>query len=366
MRLLSGVLGVLLLFVTTWSVLRTLVVPRGSSALNSAKNAALLGVFRAAARRTQGYVGRDRVLMWAAPLAIFTSLLMWLALFFLSYGLMMFASSDLTLASAFREAGSSLFTLGYATNERANLTALDFLAATTGPITIALLIGYLPTLYTEYQRREAEVTLLQARSGEPNWGPELLARHAMVNTIPRLHDLFERWERWAAEVAESHTNFPVLIQMRSARAQRNWLIALLSVMDAAAMHMALNPSDRQETARLMLRQGFTCMRELALVEKVEFDEDPSPDTPSTVSFEEFAAACTDLATVDYSMERSIEEAYPHFRGWRANYESVAYELAARIDAVPAPWSGPRRPPLPVVYPHRPVNRTPGGGSGRPS
>jgi hypothetical protein len=64
------------------------------------------------------------------------------------------------------------------------------------------------------------------------------------------------------------------------------------------------------------------------------------------------------------MERDVDEAYLHFRGWRANYESVAYALAAEIDAVPAPWSGPRRPPLPVIYPHRPVNRLPGGGSGR--
>ena len=74
-----------------------------------------------------------------------------------------------------------------------------------------------------------------ARAGEPNWGPELLARHAMVGMVPQLYDLWPLWERWAAEVGESHTNFPVLIQMRSARPNRNWLVALLCVMDAAAI-----------------------------------------------------------------------------------------------------------------------------------
>jgi hypothetical protein len=203
MRVLAGIAGVFVVIVTSWSLLRTLVVPRGSSRLNSAKNRVLYGFFRFVARHTGSYLGRDRVLMWSSPLAIFTSLLMWLTLFFVGYSLLIFASSDLTLAVSAREAGSSLFTLGYATNDRANLTALDFLAASTGPITIGLLIGYLPTLYGAYQQREAEVTLLLARAGEPNWGPELLARHSQVGTLERLQDLWPVWERWAAEISES-------------------------------------------------------------------------------------------------------------------------------------------------------------------
>jgi len=350
---------VALILATSWSLLRTLVVPRGSSWLNSRKNGALLAVFRFAAHRAGSYVGRDRVLTWVGAVSIFTSLLMWLLLFFIGYALVMFATSDLAFAVAMREAGSSLFTLGYATSDRANLTALDFLAASTGPITIGLLIGYLPTFYAEYQRRETEVTLMLARAGEPNWGPELLARHAQAGTSGQLDALWPAWERWAAETGESHTNFPVLIQMRSARPYRNWLISLLCVMDAAALHMALNPSQPQASARLMLRQGVICLRELALVEGVPFDDDPSPDTPSDVTADDFGRAYADLQLLGYPMERTAQDAYPHFRGWRANYEAVAYELAARIDAVPAPWSGPRRPPLPVIYPTRPVNRRPG-------
>lgn len=360
MRLLAGLLGIALVVATSWSLLRTLVVPRGDSQMNAAKNRVLFGVFRWVGHRTGSYVGRDRVLTWASPLAIFTSLLMWLLLFFVAYALLMFATSDLTLAVAAREAGSSLFTLGYATNDRANLTALDFMAASSGPITIGLLIGYLPTFYAAYQQREAEVTLMLARAGEPNWGPELLARHAQVATLSRLEDLWPVWERWAAEVGESHTNFPVLIQMRSARPYRNWLVSLLCVMDGAAMQISLNPGFAQDRARLMIRQGVLCLRELATVEGVSFDPDPDPDTASDVTLERFQDACSMLAQFGYPFERTVEDAYLHFRGWRANYETVAYELAARIDAVPAPWSGPRRPSLPVVEPTMPVNRKPRG------
>ena len=360
MRPLAGIVGLLLIVATSWSVLRTLVVPRGSSQLNYAKHQVLFACFRFVAHRTGTYVGRDRVLTWASPMAIFTSLLMWLLFFFFAYALLIFATSDLTLAVSAREAGSSLFTLGYATTDRANLTALDFLAASTGPITIGLLIGYLPTFYAAYQQREADVTLMLARAGEPNWGPELLARHSQVGTLARLDELWPVWERWAAEISESHTNFPVLIQMRSARPYRNWLVSLLCVMDGAAMQVSLNPSMPQDRARLLIRQGVLCLRELAIVQGIPYDDDPSPETESDVSAQDFADACEMLQRFNYPMERTVADAYLHFRGWRANYEPIAYSLAMRIDAVPAPWSGPRRPPLPIVQPAMPKNRKPSG------
>jgi hypothetical protein len=358
MRALAGVASVLLWIATSSSLLRTLVVPRGSSGIVMLKDRALLAGFRAVARRAPTYRGRDRILTWFSAVCIVSSLIMWLAMYFVSYGLMLFATSQLSIRTSFREAGSSLFTLGFASHDRNALTALDFAAAATGPIVIGLLIGYLPTMYAAYQQRESEVTLMLARAGEPNWGPELLGRHAIVGNTAKLDDLWPTWESWAAQIAESHTNFPVLIHTRSARPNRSWLLALLAAMDAAAIQMSLRPDLPQGNMRLLLRQGIICLRELAEVEGLPYDPDPSPDTPSQISLEEFVSTCEALRAARYEMERSPVEAYPHFRGWRANYESVVYDLAAAIDAVPGPWSGPRKPPLPVIMPGRPVNRQP--------
>ena len=85
-----------------------------------------------------------------------------------------------------------------------------FLAAATGMVVVALQIGYLPTLYSAFNRRETEVALLNSRAGFPAWGPELLARthYALgsgVSTLNTLPDLYMEWERWSADVAESHT-----------------------------------------------------------------------------------------------------------------------------------------------------------------
>jgi hypothetical protein len=319
--------------------------------------------FRAVAYRSSVYATRDKILAWSAPLTIIVILVVWLVLYLVGYGLLIYAIGDLGFTVALREAGSSVLTLGFASTDRGRLTVTDFIAAMTGPIVIGLQIGYLPALYAAYNRRESEVTLLDSRAGEPNWGPEILARHASVSSLDNLSELFRGWERWAADVSESHSNYPVLIFFRSQEPTRNWLVGLLSVMDAAALQLSLNPSLRQGEARMAIRMGFVCLRALAKTTGLPYDEDPSPDDPITLTYEEFLDGVARLERGGFPMERTPEEAWPHFRGWRVNYESISYQVAAMIDAVPALWSGPRRGVAAPIKPFTPVNRLPGGGSG---
>src|SRR5262249_44069755 len=157
-------------------------------------------------------------------------------------GLLLFTAANLSMGTSMREAGSSLFTLGFASDARTSLTTVDFLAAATGPIVIGLLIGYLPTLYGAYNRRENEVTLLGSRSGMPAWGPEVLGRYAQVKILDSLPDLYRGWERWAADISESHSNYPILIYFRSPKPLASWLTSLVAVMDSAALQLATNPS----------------------------------------------------------------------------------------------------------------------------
>src|SRR6202012_2195026 len=108
-------------------------------------------------------------------------------------------------ADALTHAGSSLFTLGYAAPTGTGSTTLEYLAAFVGLVVIGLQVGSLPTLYSAFNRRETEVTLLGSRAGVPAWGPEILARTRWGvgddGDVPALlDDLFTRWERWAAEV----------------------------------------------------------------------------------------------------------------------------------------------------------------------
>jgi hypothetical protein len=355
----AALAGLATLLGTTSSVLRTLVVPRRlRSKLSVLVARAVAAPFQLAAD-SRAYVTRDRILAWTAPVTIIVQLSMWLLMFLGGFGLLVYAVSGLGLGTSLREAGSSLFTLGFASTDRSRLTVVDFVAAMVGPIVIGLQIGYLPSLYSAYNRRESEVTMLDSRAGEPNWGPEILARHASIASLANLNDMYRDWERWAADVSESHSNYPVLISFRSQEPTRNWLIGLLAVMDSAALHLAFNPSKPQGEPRLALRMGFVCVRDLARTTGIRFEPDPSPDDPIELSYEQFLAGVRRLEAAGYPMERTPEEAWPHFRGWRVNYEASVYQLARLIDAVPAPWSGRRRGAVAVLEPTSPVDRRPG-------
>jgi hypothetical protein len=361
MRWIYSLAGAALLATTVASILRTLVVPRGLySALVDRLWRMLRTVLRRAAMPFGGYGAQDRVQTWLAPLILVGMLGTWLSGMLLAYTLLLQGTSELAWSVSFREAGSSLFTLGFASGDRLHLSALDFLAAATGPLIIALLIGYLPTLYGAYNRREVEVTLLQSRAGEPAWGPELLARQSLVSTETALPELYRDWERLAADLGEGHSNYPVLLSFRSPQPHRSWVVGLLAVMDAAAIQLALSPRSAPPEARLVLRAGFTALRDIARTLRLPFDPDPDPEDPIRLTFDEFDAAVAMVTAAGFQRERTVDEAWPHFRGWRINYEAIGYELARRSDAVPSLWTGPRDFPAVPIPPRRPQDRRPKG------
>jgi hypothetical protein len=106
--------------------------------------------------------------------------------------------------------------------------------------------------------------------------------------------------------------------------------------------------------------GFTALNRIAKVLRWDVDPDPNPEGPIDLTFGEFEEAVTMLEHVGFPMERTAEEAWPDFRGWRVNYETVAYRLCDRLTAPPAPWSGRRRHLRSgAVAPRRPPQRAPG-------
>jgi hypothetical protein len=262
---------------------------------------------------------------------------------------------------ALRESGSSMFTLGFLLPSSPTSTAVDVIAAAFGLVTVAAQIGYLPTLYAAFNRRETDVTLLGSRAGAPPWGPELLARTkwGIYGDRDDLPAFYAAWERWAADLAESHSNYPILVRFRSPQPMSSWLVGLLAVMDSAALLLSLAPSRDRLEPRLCLRMGFTALQQMGRAVGVTVDHDPSPEDEIQLSFAEFEAGVQRMLDVGFEVERSAEQAWPHFKGWRVNYEAVAYELARLTDSVPALWSGPRRFDGPQIPPVRPPNRRPG-------
>jgi hypothetical protein len=364
MSVVLALVGALLVVVTWSSVITTLVVPRRSrDRLAKLVDRGVDGAYQLGTRRVRSYAARDQRLATQASTTILTQLTVWLVVFYVGFALMLQPFEHQGWKHAFAQAGSSLFTLGYAGPTDAPLTVIDYLAAATGLVVVALQVGYLPTLYGAFNRRETEVTLLSSRAGTPAWGPEILARTRFgfgVEDDGAVMDAFYlQWERWAADLSESHTNYPVLTRFRSPAKLSSWLVALVAVLDSAALWIALSPSSAPATeARLALRMGFLSLRSIAETVGLDVDHDPDPDTELQLSYDDYLSGVARISSTSFTMERTPEEAWPDFRGWRINYEAVAYALMDRLDAVPGPWTGIRSSGDVAVEPLRPTNRTP--------
>jgi hypothetical protein len=341
-RWLGAALGAVIVLATSLSVMRALVIPGGRADwLTRLADRFTAALFRTICRRVTLYDTRHRILAAHAPVMLAIMLWAWLSLYVVGYALLLLPATH-SFAAGVREAGSSLLTLGFASTRGAEPTLIDLVAGATGLIVVALQIAYLPTLYASFNRRETEVSLVGVRAGHPAWGPELLARNEMATSAGDLPQFYRSWERWAADVSESHASYPILVRFRSPDPRSSWLIALLAVMDSAALLHALSPDATPIEGRLSLRMGIDCLRSIATTIGLPYDEDPLPDAGIQLTREEFDDGLARLDQVGFRAERAPDDAWRHFQGWRVNYESIAYRIAYATDAVPARWSGPRR------------------------
>jgi hypothetical protein len=364
-RIAGAAIGVLIVGAVWVNVAITLVIPRGRVGFIKVVDQLVDRIYRVCGQFARTWERRDALLASQPVVTLGLLLIIWLAGFMLGFALLLWLPGG-SFPAALRDAGSSLFTLGFASRRGAEPNVAEFLAAASGLVIVALQIAYLPTLYAAYNRRETVVTLLSPRAGSPAWGPELLARAQMALGIEQLTELYDDWERWSADVAESHSSYPSLIRFRSPEPHTSWIISQLAVLDAAALQLAACPQSAPLSARLCLQMGFTCLRKLTRTLRIGVNEDPRPTDPILLTWEDFQQGWHRLTEVGFPVERTAEEAWPHFRGWRVNYEDAACKLALILDAAPALWSGPRRHNWGPLEPHRLANRTPEYPDGRPT
>jgi hypothetical protein len=342
------------------SVVGTVIIPRKTgSILTRLIDRAVTRVFRLITWPVRDYGLRDRLAAGQAAVILLVQLAAWLGAFFVGFTFL-FWPMVANITTAFGTVGPALWTFGSAEAHGFYQKALLDTAAMAGLVTVTLQIAYLPHLYAAFNRRETEIGLLNSRAGSPSWGPELLARthYALgsgTSTLDTLPELYQQWERWAADVTESHMTYSPLIWFRSADPLSSWVTSLLAVLDSAALYLSLCPREApQVPARLCLRSGLVCFGQIARSMGIDVPEDPDVAAGISLTYAEYLDAIARLREVDFPIERDPAEAWPQFVGWRVNYERAAYAIAVAIDAVPALWSGPRRRETKRMPPLRPM------------
>ena len=194
---------------------------------------------------------RDQMYSVFGPMSLLLLLVLWAGLLIGGFALMYFAlgspfadalhmGSGTTGALLLKDlyvSGTTLFTLGLGdvTPETRAARTMVVLQSGMGLAFVALVIGYLPVIYQAFSRREVNVAMLDGRAGSPPTATELLRRHAYEGGEEDLITLLAEWERWAAEILESHISYPILCYYRSQHDNQSWLSALVAVLDACAL-----------------------------------------------------------------------------------------------------------------------------------
>jgi len=255
MTIIAFIAGVLLLLSVLMDAFETIILPRRASRKWRITRMFFIltwGPWRAAACLTRNPKKRESLLSFFGPLSLPLLLAVWasgllggFALLYYGIGSPFEATTGMGLAHSalrtdFYVSGTTLFTLGLGDVVPTHSIgrALLILESGMGLGFLAVVIGYFPVLYAAFSKREVEIALLDARAGSPPSGVELLRRHAYPGGEEELAKLMQQWERWAAELLESHISYPVLCYFRSQHDNQSWLSALVAVLDASALMIA--------------------------------------------------------------------------------------------------------------------------------
>ena len=337
--------GIALVVLAIMSALRVLVVPRSSrDRVARTVFAAIRRLFDLWALRFSSYEQTDRLMAWYAPSGLLMLVVVWLGMVLVGYaGIFLLLTRD-GLHDSFILSGSSLLTLGFASpGDGVGTTAVSFSEAAIGLILIALLIAYLPALYSTFSRREALVGMLEVRAGSPPSSVELLARYQRIQWLGRLGDLWERWEAWFVELEETHTSLAALNFFRSPRPERSWITAAGTVLDAAALASSTVDIPRDSRADLCIRAGYLALQNIASFFGIPHDAHPRADDQISISRAEFDAAYDRLMAANLPLKADRDDCWKHFAGWRVNYDTVLLALAELTAAPYAEWVSDRGP-----------------------
>jgi hypothetical protein len=187
---------------------------------------------------------RETLLSIFGPLSLILLLLSWALWLILAFALLQWAGGPRLsneMPRGFGEAlyfsGTTFTTLGLGDVKPTTATArfLTVWEGGTGFGFLALVIGYLPVIYQAFSRRETQISLLDARAGSPPSAVELLRRHVEARSLNQIEPLLHDFERWSAEILESHISYPVLAYFRSQHANESWVGALTIILDVSSL-----------------------------------------------------------------------------------------------------------------------------------
>ncbi len=346
MRTLAFLIGVVCLFIVLLDAFQTIIVPRraiGRIRLTRVFYIATWTPWRFLARRLRDSRKRETAFSFYGPLSLILLLAVWASGLLVGFGLLYYA-----LGSPFNDAasphpdfrsdlyvsGTTVFTLGLGdvTPQNPLARALVILESGTGLGFLAVVMGYFPVLYSAFSRREVSISLLDARAGSPPTAAELLRRHSFEGAEQALSVLLMEWERWSAELLESHISYPQLCYFRSQHTSQSWLGALTSILDTSALLIAGVRGHEARQAQLTFAMARHAIVDLAQV----FSLRPVIDAPDRLPPERYEKLYNLLCQSGVKVCRD-GQSIERLRELRVLYEGHATALSNYLQMALPPW-----------------------------
>ncbi len=345
MQTLTLIGGVLCLLIVLFDAFQTIILPRravGRFRITRIFYGLTWRPWLLFARFIRNERKRESVYSYYGPLSLIFLLVIWAGGIILGFAQIFYALGspfhDAMLVSGFRTdlyvSGTTLFTLGLGdvTPHSAWARVLTIVESGMGLGFLAAVMGYFPVLYGAFSRREVSISLLDARAGSPPTAAELMRRHSYEGAEQALTLLLTEWERWSAELLESHISYPLLCYFRSQHTNQSWLSSLTAILDTSALLISGVRGHEARQAMLTFAMARHALVDLAQI----FSVPPLKHCPDRLPFEKYEELYALLCQSGVSVCRD-DQSYERLREMRSLYEGHAQALAAYLSMPLPPW-----------------------------
>jgi len=345
MKVLAIIAGVILIFAIIRDSFETVVLPRRVSRRFSFSHFFYIStwmLWSSIARKMRPGNRREYYLSYYGPASLIVLLIFWAVVLFFGFAFLQWGLSDpltapekhLSFWTYLYLSGTTFVTLGY--GDITPLTGMGrFLAiaeAGMGFLFLALIIGYVPVIYQAFSRREINISLLDARAGSPSSATELLRRSYRDRKLDELTQFMREWERWCAELLESHLSYPVLTYYRSQHERQSWLAALTTILDTCSLLIV----GFEGVSIPTIRFTFAIARHAAVDLAQIYRTPPVNPKLSRLSHDDFVKMHEALLEVGLEL-RHGDEAEKNLYDIRRSYEPFVNSIADHLLVSLPPW-----------------------------
>src|SRR5215475_2472757 len=285
---------------------------------------------------------RETFLGYFGPLFSILLLVFWAISLIFGFTLLQYGTGQhvrlgnetLTFGMLLYHSGETFFTLGYGdivpTTGTARLLAVC--EAGMGFAFLGVVIGYLPVIYSSFNGRELEISLLDSRAGSPPSATEFVSRLGCCPDPAVLDGIFRDWERWSANLLSNQISYPVVSYFRSQHSNQSWLGALAVMLDVTSLAISGIEGLHVDQAKLTFAMARHAAVDLAQVINAQYNplaSDRLPDEERERMSKALAAAGVGLRQDAASLEK--------FAHLRSMYEPYLEAMSRNLQISLPPW-----------------------------